>query len=242
MRYLPPALAIGLAAVVSALVLSYAYLNRHAHQDTIEVIGLGSKDFKSDLIVWRASFSRKAFTIKEAYALLDKDRALITAFLQQQAVKNEEYVFSPISISKDYVYSYDQQGRQYSTFSGYVLSQTLTIESKRVDEIEKTMRYISGLIESGLEIISYEPEYYYTQLAELKIHMIAEATKDARLRAEKIAQEAGARLGKLKEARMGVFQITAQNSNEDYSWGGTFNTSSKMKTASITMRLTFEVD
>jgi hypothetical protein len=242
MRYLPPALAIGLAAVVSALVLSYAYLNRHAHQDTIEVIGLGSKDFTSDLIVWRASFSRKAFTIKEAYALLDKDRALITAFLQQQAVKNEEYVFSPISISKDYVYSYDQQGRQYSTFNGYVLSQTLTIESKRVDEIEKTMRYISGLIESGLEIISYEPEYYYTQLAELKIHMIAEATKDARLRAEKIAQEAGARLGKLKEARMGVFQITAQNSNEDYSWGGTFNTSSKMKTASITMRLTFEVD
>ena len=41
---------------------------------------------------------------------------------------------------------------------------------------------------------------------------------------------------------MGIFQITGQNSNEDYSWGGTFNTSSKEKTASITMKLDYEVD
>jgi hypothetical protein len=40
---------------------------------------------------------------------------------------------------------------------------------------------------------------------------------------------------------MGIFQITAQNSAEDYSWGGTFNTSSKRKTASITVKLEFEI-
>jgi len=36
---------------------------------------------------------------------------------------------------------------------------------------------------------------------------------------------------------MGIFQITGQNSNEDYSYGGAFNTSSKNKTASITVNL-----
>jgi hypothetical protein len=41
---------------------------------------------------------------------------------------------------------------------------------------------------------------------------------------------------------MGIFQITGQNSSEDYSWGGTFNTEAKKKTASITMRLEFQVD
>ena len=40
---------------------------------------------------------------------------------------------------------------------------------------------------------------------------------------------------------MGVFQIIAQNSNEDYSWDGAFNTSSKQKTATITMRLQFGI-
>ena len=71
--------------------------------------------------------------------------------------------------------------------------------------------------------------------------MISQATEDARIRAEKIAENAGSNLGILKSARMGVFQITGQNSKEDYSWGGTFNTSSKEKTASITMRLQYQV-
>ncbi|WP_342774044.1 SIMPL domain-containing protein [Muriicola soli] len=79
-------------------------------------------------------------------------------------------------------------------------------------------------------------------MADLKIEMIAQATEDARLRAEKIAQNAGGELGDLLSAKMGVFQITGQNSDEEYSWGGVYNTSEKKKTASITMRLDYEVD
>jgi hypothetical protein len=40
---------------------------------------------------------------------------------------------------------------------------------------------------------------------------------------------------------MGVFQITGKNSNEDYSYGGAFNTSSKEKTASITLKVEYQV-
>ena len=41
---------------------------------------------------------------------------------------------------------------------------------------------------------------------------------------------------------MGVFQITAENSSEEYEWGGSFNTSSRRKTASVTIRLKYEID
>jgi hypothetical protein len=41
---------------------------------------------------------------------------------------------------------------------------------------------------------------------------------------------------------MGVLQIVGQNSDEAYSWGGTLNTSSKKKTASITMTLNYRVE
>lgn len=40
---------------------------------------------------------------------------------------------------------------------------------------------------------------------------------------------------------MGVFQIVGLNSEEDYSWGGTFNTSSKLKTASVTVRSSYKI-
>lgn len=71
--------------------------------------------------------------------------------------------------------------------------------------------------------------------------MISKATEDAKLRAEKISEFSGGKLGKLESARMGIFQITGQNSKENYSWGGTFNTSSREKTASITMKLVYKV-
>jgi hypothetical protein len=72
--------------------------------------------------------------------------------------------------------------------------------------------------------------------------MIQKATENARIRAEAIASNSGGALGGLRSANMGVFQITGQNSNEDYSWGGAFNTKDKNKTASITMRLVYEVE
>jgi uncharacterized protein len=98
------------------------------------------------------------------------------------------------------------------------------------------------LINSGVEFYSEKPEFYYTKLGQLKIEMIAEATKDAATSAQKITANAGGKVGSLKSASQGIFQIVAQNSNEDYSWGGSCNTSSKKKTATITMKLEYEID
>lgn len=71
--------------------------------------------------------------------------------------------------------------------------------------------------------------------------MIASATQDGLLRATTIAKNSGDTLGKLRYADMSVFQITAQNSPEEYSWGGAFNSTSRMKTASITMKLQYQI-
>ena len=55
--------------------------------------------------------------------------------------------------------------------------------------------------------------------------MLAEATKDARKRAEMISQNAGNELGELKYADMGVIQITPLYSNEisDYGMNDTYS-------------------
>jgi hypothetical protein len=100
---------------------------------------------------------------------------------------------------------------------------------------------MKSIVDMGIEFYSAPPEYFYTKLAELKIKMIASATQDGLLRATTIAKNSGSTLGKLRYANMGVFQITAQNSPEEYSWGGAFNTGSRMKTASITMKLQYQI-
>lgn len=236
-------LLIALAVVITAGILSSAYLNRGKKQNSISVTGLGSKDFVSDLIVWSGNFTRKNPDLKMAYAELDADRETIKKYLAEQGVPTEKMVFSSISIEKESSPTYDKFGNQNgSTFSGYRLQQIVEIESGEVDKIEGISREVSRLINQGVEFYSHTPQYFYTKLAALKIEMIAEATKDANVRATRIAENAGSDVGTLKNAEMGVFQIVAQNSSEEYSWGGSFNTDSKRKTASITVKLDYEVD
>ena len=235
------AILISVTVIISVLILANTYKNRNRTNDIIHVTGLGKQDFTSDLIVWSGSFVRKNMTLKTAYDELKKDREQIKQYLAGQGIAPGEIVFTAVAIDKQYRYSYDLSGKQSQTFTGYQLTQTVTIESKEVDKIEKVSRLVTELINQGVEFYSQPPQYYYTGLAELKVAMIAAATEDARLRAEKIAENSGATIGKLRFARMGIFQIIAQNSNEDYSWGGTFNTTSKMKTATITMKLQFGI-
>jgi hypothetical protein len=186
---------------------------------------------------------RKNTDLKEAYAALDKDRENIRNYMVTKGIKPESIIFSAVEINKEFDELYDNSGRRTSSiFTGYKLNQKIQIESNEVDKVENISRQVSELINSGIEFYSNSPEYYYTKLAELKIEMIAAATKDANIRAKKIAENAGSKVGRLKNADMGVFQIVAQNSSEEYSWGGSFNTASKRKTATITVKLQYETD
>ena len=45
----------------------------------------------------------------------------------------------------------------------------------------------------------------------------------------------------LLTASLGVFQITGANTNEEFSAGGSFNTSSRQKKARITMRVEYRI-
>ncbi|HET7116679.1 MAG TPA: SIMPL domain-containing protein, partial [Hanamia sp.] len=103
-------------------------------------------------------------------------------------------------------------------------------------------REATELIEKGIEFNSQAPLFYYTKLTEIKMDLLAKASADGKQRAEIIAKNAGSSLGKLKNANLGVFQITGKNTDEDFSYGGTFNTSSKNKTGSITIRMEFAVN
>jgi uncharacterized protein len=232
---------IALAIIITAFTFASAFKNRNTINNSISVTGLGSKDFVSDLIVWSGSFFRKSENLKDAYAALDKDREDIRRYLVSKGIEAESIVFSAVNINKEFDLLYDNTGnRTKSVFTGYRLQQDVQLESNEVDKVEGISRQVSELINSGIEFYSYMPQYYYTKLAELKIEMIAEATKDANMRAMKIAENAGSKVGRLKNAEMGVFQIIAQNSSEDYSWGGSFNTTSKRKTATITIKLKYE--
>lgn len=237
------AVVFAIAIVIAAFVLGNAFINRNRPQGMIHVTGLGEQNFTSDLIVWDGNFSRESKDLKEAYANLESDRAAVINYLKSKGIPAEQMVFNAVTTTPIYQQNYTANGNfAGQTFQGYQLNQSLVIESKEVEKVEKISREITELLNQGITFYSMPPRYYYTKLESLKLEMIAKATEDGRIRAERIAENSNSSLGDLVTANMGIFQITGQNSGEDYSWGGTFNTAAKNKTASITMKLSFEVD
>lgn len=237
------AIVFGGSIIIASIFLGNAYVDRNKPLGTVQVTGLGKADFTSDLIVWSASFNVLDTDLKKAYAALEEHKQIIKAYLGNKGVPAAEVVFTAVRSNKEtkniYSSSGDYMGEE---FVGYALSQNVQIESAEVEKIEQISREITELLNQGITLYSDAPRYYYTKLADLKIEMISKATEDAYLRAQRIAANSGGDLGELQSAKMGVFQITGQNSNENYSWGGTFNTSSKKKTASITMKLVYRTD
>lgn len=235
--------AISVALVLSVILLGNAWNYRYKSQETISVTGLSTKDFSSDLIVWNGSYSRKSMELRTAYTQLKADENNLRRYLIGKGLTEKEIVFSSIQIDKQFEYRYNQDGQQIGQdFTGYNLTQQVKVESKNIDRVEEISRQVTELIEQGIEFYSSEPSYYYTKLADLKLDLLANASADARKRAETIATNSGTSISGVRKATMGVFQITGQNSNEDYSYGGAFNTESREKTASITIRMEFQAN
>lgn len=236
------AIIFSIAIVVAAYILGSSYVKRATPTGVIAVTGSGSEDFTSDLIVWEGTFSQTNLQLQTAYERLNEDKETVKKYLLSKGIGEENFVFNSVQTIEQREPQYQNGNYIGEIFKGYELRQTVKIESKDVPMVEQVSREITELLQKGVQFNSTPPRYYYTKLSDLKIQMIAAATEDARIRAERIAENSGSDLGSLRSADLGVFQIIGQNSGEDFTWGGAYNTADKKKTASVTMRLEFEID
>lgn len=238
-------LAISAALVASTMIFTNGFVEyKTSGTGGLSATGSASVDFEADLIVWRGTYSTYAKTTGEAYATLNRDADKIKKFLDNYGINDKDIVFSAIDISKRYVSNYNEEGNYVGdSFDGYELYQTVTVSSENVDSVEEVSRDITRLIEDGVEFTSNSPEYYYKDLDSLKLELVEAATENAKQRIDLMAKGSGCRPGRLLSSNLGVFQITGRNSaDEEYSSGGTYNTSSRLKTATITVKLNYTVE
>jgi hypothetical protein len=126
--------------------------------------------------------------------------------------------------------------------TGFSITQRFEIRAGDVMRYTELSRQVTELIEEGINLVSEPPQYLYTQLDKLRVvEMVAEATKDARARAGAIAGSTGSRVGRVRDAKTGVFQITSRNST-DVSDSGMYDTSSIDKDITAVVSVTFGIE
>ncbi|WP_026651726.1 SIMPL domain-containing protein [Butyrivibrio proteoclasticus] len=237
-------LIIGLCIVISCISLAFGLAHfRSESAHVITATGSASVDFEADIIIWRGYFSATAYTSQDAYNIIKSEADQVKKYLLANNLTEDEVVFNSVDISQIYRDIYDDNGNYIgSEADGYRLTQSVTITSSNIDNVEKISRDISSLLDLGVEFTSESPEYYYSGLDDLKLDLIDKASTNAKDRIDIIAKNSGARLGKLKNSSLGVFQITAKNSGtSSYSYDGAFDTGSRYKTATITVRLEYDL-
>jgi hypothetical protein len=233
------AIAIALAIVIAAALGANAVTRVKAAQQTVTVTGSAKKQITSDLIIWRGNVAHQSGDLGGAYADLKVSMGKLRAYLAEKQIPPDQIVET--SIQTWALHPVNEQGIETSEIIGYRLTQGVEIRSSEVEKITRISREATELINEGVALESQPPEYLYTKLGDLKVQMLAEAAKDAKLRAEQIADATGSEIGRVRSARMGVLQITPAYSVEvsDY---GMNDTSSLQKDITAVVTVEFEIE
>ncbi|HET6647645.1 MAG TPA: SIMPL domain-containing protein [Pyrinomonadaceae bacterium] len=231
------ALAVGL--VFASAIGGLSFIKGKRGDQTITVTGSARKRIRSDLVIWKAGVSYQAPVLADAYSSLSENVPKVKSYLIGKGIPENQITIS--SISSQTLHARNDQGEDTGAITGYSLRQELEVRSNDVDKIAKVAREATELINQGILLESMAPEYHYTKLGEEKITMLAEAAKDAKVRAERVAESTGSSIGSVRTARMGVLQITPADSNE-VSDSGMNDTSSLEKDITAVVNVGFEID
>ena len=231
--------ALGVALVLSSFVLAGAAVRVKRAADAITVTGSAKRPIRSDFIVWRGTVAGQQSSLAESAEELERYVTRTRAFLAAKGIPDSAITWRAVETQP--MPEVSMNGRETGRILGYRLQRMFEVRSPDVDRISQIAQSTGEVIREGVPLTTFPPEYLFTRLAELRTGMLAEATKDARTRAEAIAESAGSGIGPVREARMGVFQVTPRHSTEvsDY---GINDVTAVDKDITAVVRVTFAVD
>ena len=174
----------------------------------------------------------------EAFNALKEDLKTVKDYLISKGVKENEIIVSQIGTTV--LYQKNEKGVDTNQIEEYVLSQDIEVRSNDVKKIDDIARQSTELINKDIAFISSAPEYFYTKLTGLKHEMLAQATEDAKERAQRMSAATGNKIGLMRSAKMGIFQITPANSYE-VSWYGNNDTTSLEKKVTAVVNVDFAI-
>ncbi|MEC9488294.1 MAG: SIMPL domain-containing protein [Halanaerobium sp.] len=235
-------LIIGIALIISSVILGGFFYQTNKPQKTISVVGIASRNFTSDTVKWRLTLEERVGpdSLEEGYGQIQAQADRLFSELAARQIADIQVNRKPIVVMEQYDFI-NSNGREERVFTGYQLQQSLILISNEVDKIEELVYNPVNLVEKGITLRYTELQYYSSRIDELKKEIIGEATVNARERAMKMLEDTDITLGKVLSINSGVFQITEPYSTM-VSSGGIYDTSTRDKQIRVTVHARFELN
>jgi hypothetical protein len=224
--------------VISAVIGGVAVGKLRRAGDQITVTGSATRGVRSDLAVWRLDVTGQAPTQLAATREAASGAMAVRQWLMQQGFPD-----SAITMRTPFTMAQNEwiNGMETGRILGYRVTQQAELRTTDVDKVATLAGDLTALLDAGIAVTGQAPEYLFAALPTIRGPLLADATRDARSRAEEIVTAAGARVGRIKSVQVGVFQVRRRQSVEvsDY---GMYDTGDREKDVTGVIRVTFAIE
>lgn len=203
----------------------------------ITVTGSAKTSATADNVVWTLNVSLTRPTVAEAVTKVGNDVAAVSKYLTDGGIPAEALTLGSVS-----TYANEQwvNGNNTGKILNYRASRDVVVRTKDVQLVAKLSQGIGTILQQGVTVNNYGPQYYISTLPSMRPKLLEEAMKDAKIRAEAITKAVGGKVGSVQAVRSGVFQVTTPDSTMTQDTGA-YDTSSIEKTVTSTVSVTFSV-
>lgn len=182
----------------------------------VTVKGAAEISVTADMAYWTISFVNTGNDLSILKNKNKDDLNIIIEFLKTNNLKESEYKIIPLELA-------DMEAKEYkdpNQNNRYILTQSVSIITDRVDLVENINQKLDYLIDKNISIKSaygeMKPIYKFTKINSIKQEMLKEATINAKKTAEQFAANSNTKVGKIKYANQGIFNIVAKNKSLNY--------------------------
>ena len=203
----------------------------------ITVTGSAKTTATADNAVWTLNVALSSQLVADAVRKVGADVDAVSAYLTKGGIPADALTLGAVS---SYANEEWQNGNNTGRILSYRASRDITVRTKDVQLVYKLSQGIGSLLQNGVNVNNYGPQYYISTLSDLRPQLLEDAMKDAKTRAVAITKAVGGSVGAVQSVKSGVFQVTTPDSTM-VSDGGAYDTSTIEKTVTSTVSVTFAV-
>lgn len=192
-------------------------IDNFAYRDRVVAVrGLAEKEVMANKVTWPIVCKEVGNDLTSIYDKITSNTAKISKFLTDNGISADEILVQPPQILDLQAERYGSNDRPFR----YNVTSVVVVTSPNVEKVNKLISRQTELLKQGIAITAgdyeYRTIYEYTALNDIKPGMIAEATANAREAADKFAADSKSRLGKIKTATQGQFDISDRDPYTPY--------------------------
>lgn len=230
-------LALGMS--IGAFILGVQAKQIGSAKQTITVKGVAEKPIDSTSAEWQITLSAHADTFVDALAQIKREKPAIENFLKPFGFNGDSLTFDAESVAPNMVDERDERGYNTTVQRGFNATQTLHIKTDNLPKIQEARAKIIEYQAQGHDLNVSDVEFLVGNLDDIKLALIGEATKNAKTRAQEFAKNGDAKVGTMRSASQGTFDILPANGSAEDSIGGVYDKSTVKKIARVVVTIEY---